>query len=741
MENQKNNQENNQQPAENKPKDLIEPKKKSKNHRKGKPQKSRDFVYELSRLFKKNQGKIFSVKRIFRELNVTDGNVKSIIVEALEKLLEKGDVYMTEEGDIAANVKTEMAEGIVDFVNSRFCFVIVEGRELDVKVNAEFTKFAFDGDRVKLEIFPAKEGVKPDGRIIEVLQRKVQQIVGKLELGKFAFVLPDNKKIHQDIFIDKNKLKNAKNGDKVIVKIVKYPQEINTSPVGEITEVLGKAGENNTEMHAILAEYGLPLHFPQEVVEEAKLIKAKTTDAEIKKRRDFRNVLTFTIDPADAKDFDDAISMQKLENGHWEIGVHIADVTHYVKENTILEDEAKYRATSVYLVDRVVPMLPERLSNELCSLRPNEDKLTFSAVFEIDDNANVHKEWFGRTIIHSDRRFSYEDAQERLEKNEGDLATELIILNNIAKKFTEKRFQKGAISFETQEVKFKLDEKGVPIGIYIKQRKDAHRLIEEYMLLANKQVAEFIYKQKQKDGTPKPMVYRVHEPPVEDKLLNFATFARQFGYEVKTKGKEIASSLNKMLTSVQNTPQQNTLESLAIRTMAKARYSIETIGHYGLAFQHYTHFTSPIRRYPDMMAHRLLAMYLNKKEVEDVKQLEKQCKHSTDMEKKAADAERASTKYKQVEYMQILTKNENKIFDGVITGVTEWGVYVEITETKCEGMVRLGDIYDDMYYLEAEKYRLVGSRSKRIITFGDVVRVKVKDTNLEKRTMDLLMVK
>lgn len=736
------NQENNQQPAENSAQNSASQKKKnSRQHRKGKPKKARNFVFELSRLFRINQGKIFSIKRIFRELNITDSSIKNTIIEALETLLEKGEVYMTEDGDIAAHVKTEILEGIVDFVNSRFCFVMIEGRELDVKVSVEYTKFAFDGDKVKVEVFPSKEGVKADGRIVEILERKPQQIVGKLELGRFAFVLPDNKKIHQDIFIDKNKLKNAKNNDKVIVKITKYPQEVNSSPVGEVIEVLGKAGENDTEMHAILAEYGLPLNFPEEVVNDAKKISAKITEAEIKKRRDFRNVLTFTIDPADAKDFDDAISIQKLENGRWEIGVHIADVTHYVKEKTILEEEAKYRATSVYLVDRVVPMLPERLSNELCSLRPNEDKLTFSAVFEIDDTAFVHKEWFGRTIIHSDRRFSYEDAQERLEKNEGDLATELIILNNIAKKFTEKRFQKGAISFETQEVKFKLDEKGKPIGIFLKQRKDAHRLIEEYMLLANKQVAEFIYHQKQKDGEPKPMVYRVHEPPVEDKLLNFATFARQFGYEVKTKGKEIATSMNKMLASVQNTPQQNTLESLAIRTMAKARYSIEIIGHYGLAFQHYTHFTSPIRRYPDMMAHRLLALYLNKKQVEDVKELEKQCKHSTDMEKKAADAERASTKYKQVEYMQILTKNENKVFDGVITGVTEWGVYVEITETKCEGMVRLGDIYDDMYYLEADKYRLVGSRTKRIITFGDLVRVKVKDTNLEKRTMDLMMVK
>jgi ribonuclease R len=406
-----------------------------------------------------------------------------------------------------------------------------------------------------------------------------------------------------------------------------------------------------------------------------------------------------------------------------------------------LEKEALHRATSVYLVDRVVPMLPEKISNELCSLRPHEDKLTFSAVFEIDNEANIYQEWFGRTIIHSDRRFSYEEAQERLETGKGDFAEELIILNNIAKKFTQQRFKLGAINFETTEVRFKLDEEFKPIGIYLKERKDAHRLIEEFMLLANKKVAEFVHNFKHKEGETNPMVYRVHESPIEDKVQNFANFAKQFGFQIKTQGKALAHSLNDLIAKIHNTPQQNTLESLAIRTMAKARYSTEEIGHYGLAFKHYTHFTSPIRRYPDMMVHRLLALYLSGKKESNVKELEKRCKHSTEMEKRAADAERASIKYKQVEYMSILTKNQNKIFEGVVTGVTEWGVFVEITETKCEGMVRLGDMYDDVYQLEPEKYRLVGTRTKKIITFGDVVKVRVKDTNLEKRTMDLLMVK
>lgn len=705
--------------------------------------KKAHFREALRQLFQENRQKGFSINQMFRLLGLRSRADKNRMVEDLEALAQTGQVFMTDEGYFQGKDQAPAAlyEGVVDFVNPRFAFVVCEGLESDVWVNVDDLKFALDGDRVKVKVFPQRAGKKPEGEVVEILHRAKDEFVGKIELSeRYAFVVADNKKMHLDIFVPNNAINEARHGDKVIVKIVEWHTEKN-SPVGVVKQVLGQAGTHETEMHAILAEFGLPTTFPPEVEEEAKRIRSRVTEAEIKKRRDFRPITTFTIDPVDAKDFDDALSIRKLENGHWEIGIHIADVTHYVRPGTALEEEAYQRATSVYLVDRVVPMLPEKLSNDLCSLRPHEDRLTFSAVFELDDEAQVHHQWFGRTVIYSDRRFAYEEAQEVLESGQGDFAQELLTLNRLAKTLTKRRFQAGAINFETQEVRFKLDENGRPIDIYIKERRDAHRLIEEFMLLANRYVAEFIYTMREgkKNDQEKTMVYRIHEEPDAEKLKNFSVFARKFGHDVALSGKAISTTLNRLVSRTTGTPQQDVLQYLAIRTMAKARYSTEAIGHFGLAFDHYTHFTSPIRRYPDMMVHRLLQRYLEQKSSINREECEAQCKHATDMEKRAADAERASIKYKQVEFMQ-LQKDQHKVYLGVVTGVTEWGVYVEITETKCEGMVRMSDMLDDFYELDADNYRLIGKKHGRMIVFGDTVRVKIKDTNLEKRTMDLQLV-
>ena len=513
---------------------------------------------------------------------------------------------------------------------------------------------------------------------------------------------------------------------------------------GEVLEVLGKAGTHETEMHAILAEFGLPYKFPEEVEAESNAISEVIEKDEIKRRRDMRDVTTFTIDPADAKDFDDALSVQLLENGHFEIGVHIADVSHYVRPNTALEREAYARATSVYLVDRTVPMLPEKLSNNLCSLRPNEDKLTFSVVFELNENAKIVNEWFGRTVTHSDKRFTYEEAQEVLEaaargeEAAGPFAKELTLLNQLAYKLRDERFAKGAVNFETTEVKFRLDENGKPLGLYTKIRKDAHKLIEEFMLLANKRVPEYIYRKSKNKEQPNTMVYRIHEEPDMEKLRMFAAFASRLGYKMKLDDeKVVAKSLNQLMSELEGKPEQNALEQLAIRTMAKARYSTEDVGHFGLAFRRYSHFTSPIRRYPDMMAHRLLQHYLDGKPSPDRAEYEPACKHSSSREQLAANAERASIKYKQVEFMASM--DPERVWDGIITGVTEFGLFVEITETASEGLVRMNDLNDDFYELDKENYRLVGKRTQRFYTFGDTVKVKVKDTNISRRSMDLTL--
>lgn len=697
---------------------------------------------EVLDFYKSRPDHSFSYNQLLRHLDINDRKTKVLVADILDTLEEERQLIKLSNGHYVADTGTHTFVGRLDYVNQRFGFVVLEeeaGTEEsrpDIWVDADHIGTAVDGDKVRVSVISGGKGRRVEGQITEVVARKRVDFVGKIQiLPKYAFVVPDHKRMYQDIYIPQNKIGQAKNGDKVIVHITQWGDPERKAE-GEVVEVLGKAGANETEMHAILAEFGLPIRFPELVLEEARQISEEITAPEIRKRRDFRSVTTFTIDPENAKDFDDALSIQPLGNGRWEIGVHIADVTHYVQPNTVLEKEAYQRATSVYLVDRVVPMLPEKLSNELCSLRPHEDKLTFSAVFELDEEGKVLKEWFGRTIIHSDRRFSYEEAQERLESGEGDFAREITLLNKIALKLREERFRKGAISFETVEVKFKLDENGSPLAVYPKVRKDAHKLIEEFMLLANKKVAEFVY-QRTKGEQKDTMVYRIHDSPDLDKMQTFSTFVKRFGYSLKVDEKQVAGSLNKLIEELEGKPEQNVLQSLAIRTMAKARYSTAEIGHFGLAFAHYSHFTSPIRRYPDMMAHRLLQHYLDGGKSVDKELYEAQCKHASEMEKLAADAERASIKYKQVEFMR---KMEDREFEGIVTGVTEFGIFVEIIETSCEGLVRMTDLTDDYYELDKDNYRIIGKATGRVISFGDTLKVKVKDTNLEKRSIDLEMV-
>ncbi len=545
--------------------------------------------------------------------------------------------------------------------------------------------------------------------------------------------MADYRKMHQDFYVYPENIFGARTGDKVIVEVIDWGGQ-DKKPEAKVIEVLGRAGENEAEIHSIMAEFNLPFRFDVRVESEANAIDEGITREEIAKRRDFRGITTFTIDPVDAKDFDDALSFRMLDNGNYEIGIHIADVTHYVEPKTLLDQEAFDRATSVYLVDRTIPMLPERLSNQLCSLRPNEDKLTFAAVFEMDEKAKIINEWFGRTIIHSNVRFTYEEAQTILEDGKGELADELRILNTMAKKLRKERFRKGAVNFETTEVKFKLDEKGRPLAVIPKIRKDAHKLIEEFMLLANKQVATFVYninKGKEKNT----FVYRTHDFPDPEKVKDFSVFAKQFGHKMTVDEQSISSSLNKLMEAIEGKPEQNILEQLAIRTMAKAKYTTDAKGHFGLAFQHYTHFTSPIRRYPDMMVHRLLQHYLDSGKPVNKGDYEEQCIHTSEREKRAADAERASIKYKQVEFM---ANAEDRVYEGLISGVTEWGLYVEIIETKCEGMIRLADLTDDYYEFDERNYRVVGRRKRKIYTLGDRVKVRVKKTDIDKRLIDLV---
>lgn len=689
-------------------------------------------------LLNQTPGRAYSIKQIAKKLVLKKRDDIKVLTFAVLDLEQENRIKEVSGGMYASIQQSKTITGVVDHVSSRFAYVTVGEDRPDVFIKAQDMGSAVDGDTVNIVMYPSRHGKHPEGKVVEVVRRNRTRFVGKVELSKnFAFVVPDFRKIHNDFFISPEHINGAKSNDKVVVEVIDWA-EGGENPVAKIVNILGKAGENEAEIHSIMAEFGLPFKFPVLVEKEADRIAEGITPEEIAKRRDFRSVTTFTIDPEDAKDFDDALSLKSLPDGNIEVGVHIADVTHYVAPNSQLENEAFDRATSVYLVDRTIPMLPEKLSNELCSLRPKEDKLCFAAVFELNADAQILNEWFGRTIIHSDHRFTYEEAQEVIENGTGLFADELKTLNTLALKLKKERFTRGAVNFETTEVKFKLDDKGRPLAVIPKVRKDAHKLIEEFMLLANKRVAQFVFDQK-KGPEKNTFVYRVHDHPDPEKVSNFALFARQFGHRLQVDDKSISRSLNKLMDEIEGKPEQHVLQQLAVRAMAKAKYSTEAKGHFGLAFDHYSHFTSPIRRYPDMMVHRLLQHYLDGHNSVNKPDFETKCIHSSEREKRAADAERASIKYKQVEFMAMM--DTGIAYDGLISGVTEWGIYVEIVETKCEGMIRLVDMDDDYYEYDEKSYCLVGRRNKKIYTLGDQVRVKVKKTDIDRRLIDLVFAK
>jgi ribonuclease R len=711
-------------------------KKRKSNNNKDKGEKRSVLQKQILSFLENSNEKTYSFKKLVQKLHLKKKDDIKVAGQIVDELMQSDRIQQINNGSFKGNRSQKELTGIVDHVSSRFAYIKVGGDQPDIFVKGKDLGSAFDGDTVTLVVFPTRHGEHPEGKVTSIVKRNRNRFVGKVELSKnFAFVVADFRKIHTDFFVYPENINGAKSGDKVIVEVTSWAED-DKKPEAKIVEILGKAGENEAEIHSIMAEFGLPFRFPENVIVESKGIEEGISKEEIKKRWDFREVTTFTIDPEDAKDFDDAISFRKIDKGVFEIGVHIADVTHYVKPNSELEKEAYDRATSVYLVDRTIPMLPERLSNELCSLRPNEDKLTFAAVFEIDDKLKIRKEWFGRTIIHSDVRFTYEEAQVIIEKGQGQLADELKTLNDIAKKLRKERFKKGAVNFETTEVKFKLDAKGRPLAVIPKIRKDAHKLIEEFMLLANKQVATFVYN-KGKGKEKNTFVYRTHDFPDPEKVKDFSVFARQFGHKMNVDETSISSSLNKLMSEIEGKPEQNILEQLAIRTMAKAKYTTDAKGHFGLAFDHYSHFTSPIRRYPDMMVHRMLQHYLDNGNYLNKAEYEEKSVHSSEREKRAADAERASIKYKQVEFMATA---EKKTYEGLISGVTEWGIYVEIIETKCEGMVRLSDMSDDFYEFDEKNYRITGRKTRKVYTLGDKIKVRVKKTDIDKRLIDLVIV-
>ncbi len=628
----------------------------------------------------------------------------------------------------------EELTGTIDVARSGDGFVSIEGKTKDFFVSRKNTNHAFDGDTVTLlRLHKPNAGSRPEGIITGIVKRKRTHFIGVVErINDTCFVIPDNTGVRADFYIPEARSMKAKHKDKVVIELIEWrPKDKN--PIGHITEILGNAGSNDVEMKSILVENGFFTAFPQKVLEEAENLEFEVSEEEKKKRRDFSKIPTFTIDPADAKDFDDALSFRKLENGLYEVGVHIADVSHYVAEHSALEKEAFKRATSVYLVDRVAPMFPERLSNIICSLRPNEDKCCYAAVFQLDEKANVKDVWFGRTIIHSQKRFSYEDAQEILEGKDGVFKEELLKLNELAHILRRERFKNGSIGFEAPETKFKLDDTGKPIGVYVKERKDAHLLIEDFMLLANKAVATYIGKERNKNGKT-PFVYRVHDLPNEEKLIDFQLFAQKFGYKIQFDNpKQIARELNRLMQEIEGTPEQAVLQQLAIRCMAKAVYTTNNIGHYGLGFEFYTHFTSPIRRYPDVMVHRLLDKILHDKKLPTQDELEYQCKHSSERERAANDAERSSVKYKMAEFM---LDRIGEHFSGVISGVKNWGIYVELPQYNCEGLVRVETMRDDVYVFDERKMRMLGRRHDKIYQLGDKVEVKLTGVDIEKKTID-----
>lgn len=712
-----------------------------KRNNKNKPERvKKSAIYNLIMdVMKSNPNKSFNYKQLSAEFGLKTEPEKQLLVNALDDLALQEMILEIERGKYKMNMRGGYVEGIIDRQPSGKNYLLPDDEGEPIFISERRLRHSVNGDRVKVFMYAFKPGTEPEGEVVEIIKRAKDTFVGILQVSKdFAFLRVDNRVLGSDIFIPLSKLHGGLTGQKAIVKLIEWnPKDRN--PIGEVIDVLGNVGENNAEMHAILAEFGLPYRYPKAVEEAADLISEEITAEEIAKRVDMRKVPTFTIDPRDAKDFDDALSIRKLDSGDWEIGVHIADVTHYVPEDSIIEQEAEKRATSVYLVDRTIPMLPEHLSNKLCSLRPNEEKLCFSVNFIMDDFANVKSYDICRTVIYSDRRFTYEEAQQIIETGEGDMKEEILKMDSLAKMMRARRFAKGAIAFERVEVRFEIDEKGKPTSVFFKEAKDSNKLIEEFMLLANKTVAMHIGKPEGKTKA-KTFVYRVHDTPNPDKLVNFSDFIRRFGYKLKTTGKptDVSASINHLLDEVQGKKEQNLIETLAIRSMAKAVYSTTNVGHYGLAFDHYTHFTSPIRRYPDMMVHRLLEKYMKDGRSVSAEEYEQKCEHSSSMEQIAASAERASIKYKQVEFM---SDKIGIIYDGVISGITEWGIYVELNENKCEGMVPIRDLQDDFYIFDEKNYCIVGRHHRKKFQLGDEITVKVAKANLEKKQLDFVIVK
>ena len=721
----------------------------------------KDITKNIFRILNEDSSKSYNYKQVAAKLKISDTDGKNQIIQKLAELTATKKVLEVERGKFKINADRKYSIGTLDITSNGNGYFISDDYEDDIFIPNNNLGKGLHQDIVKAYVYKIRSGKKMEADVVEILERAKTEFVGVLQKNKnFGFVVPDNNKMYADIFISENKMNGAEHGDKVQAKIIDWPKN-SKNPFGKITTVLGKPGDHNTEMHSILLEYDLPYEFELEVEKEAENLSIEITKEEISKRRDMRKDLTFTIDPKDAKDFDDALSFTKLENGNYEVGIHIADVSHYLEPKTILDDEAYKRATSVYLVDRVVPMLPEMLSNGVCSLRPHEEKLTFSAVFEINKKAEIIKEWFGRTVTYSDQRFAYEEAQSIIENcvisdtiqpykmpeaiSITDKAYEVtkevveatLKLDELAKILRKKRMKQGAISFDRVEVKFNLDEKANPVGVFFKESKDANKLIEEFMLLANRKVAEYIGFSKGK-ATNRTFIYRVHDEPNDEKLASLQNMVRKFGYKINTDTKETTSeSLNQLLSDVHGKAESNMIETLTIRTMSKAVYTTQNIGHYGLAFDYYSHFTSPIRRYPDVMTHRLLQHYLDGGDTPKADKFEEKCKHSSNREELASKAERSSIKYMQVKYMQ---DHKDEVFDGVITGTTEWGIYVEISSNKCEGMVRIRDIKSDFYVFDDKQHAIIGQSSKKMYQLGDEVKIQVKKADLERKHLDFNLV-